>query len=56
MNTFKIDFAYTEFSGRIEGYKAVSADANEAKTRLWIVDDILLNVLDWNKTDIEPEK
>lgn len=48
--------AFAEFKKRFEELSSLGNDANEAETRLKIIDAILFDVLDWDKCDVEVER
>src|ERR1043165_1446958 len=48
--------AYAELLQRFDELTKITAAGNEAETRLKIIDEILFEVLDWSKADVEVEK
>lgn len=47
---------FAEFQNRFEQLAAVSQSANEADTRLRLLDVLLFDVLDWEKADVDVEQ
>lgn len=52
----RMDIAYSTFTRTLPELERLSADANEAATRLRAIDTLLFEILDWDKEDIEPER
>jgi hypothetical protein len=50
------DDAYAAFSKRHEALSATGMDLNEANTRLRIINEILFDILHWDKLQVEAEK
>ncbi len=49
------DIAYSAFANALPELNRLSADANEAATRLRAIDTFLFEILDWDKEDVDPE-
>jgi predicted type IV restriction endonuclease len=47
--------AFAELQQRQSELQAIGTEANEAETRLKILDVLLFDVLDWEKSDVLPE-
>ncbi|MBN1403742.1 MAG: hypothetical protein JW942_04660 [Opitutales bacterium] len=56
MSEWTPEIAYAIFQEKLEIFKRFDPISNEAKTRFDIIDSILLDVLDWPRSDIDPEK
>ena len=56
MTTNQLDIAYAEFVKHKSTLHSLAPDANEATTRLHVIDTILFDVLDWQKEDVNPEQ
>lgn len=56
MSSFEIDLAYVAFMSKKKALVDVCTDGNEATTRLKIIDELLLRVLDWTLPDLDVEK
>jgi hypothetical protein len=50
-----VESAFAEFLVHFDELSKLDAQANEAETRLKIIDTILIEVLDWSKNDFEVE-
>ncbi len=56
MSVFKKDIAYQELINKLSDLKSLTKAENEATTRLRIINTILFDILNWDKTQIETEK
>lgn len=48
--------AYAEFNSRLGKLENEATDANEASVRLKVIDEIVFEVLDWEKSEVDVEK
>lgn len=48
--------AFAEYRSRLENLKQHSTNANEANVRLKVIDEIVFDILDWNKSEVDAEK
>ncbi|MDF1811606.1 MAG: hypothetical protein P1V20_05315 [Verrucomicrobiales bacterium] len=56
MEEWTAEEAFLEFKKRKGKLELFDVDSNEAQTRLEVIDEILFEILDWTKSEVEVEK
>jgi predicted type IV restriction endonuclease len=54
--TWGPEAGFAEFTARLTRLSELASTSNEAETRLKLIDELLFEVLDWEKDDVEVEK